>query len=569
MNTLRSEQISKHLYCAMSVIILCLLFICIPLIVNSTQSYLKAVRTSDELHALQEVAILANKISKERAPANKVLSSTPEEIHQRQQELEIYRKEVDQQFEHTAKVLQQVGFPHLSQRLESAVRPSLEQGRLQIDSYAKIPWEQRNAQALDQAIAAMFKAWDNCRIILKGVVIASNTTSTSTSQNNFISQILFLSDLRDQAGRAASTIMAYVTFDQPIPAANLTRAMQVQYRIHYLWDLIGTLQPEEDKTEEFNRLHNAVDTVFIQKGLPIVSSLVEESIQQVPYHLTGTELTNAMVDKFATVVDLQSHLLEYSNQVAEREKSSHLQQLLWTVLLSFVSLGAAIATMIFARKSVFQPLIEARQILFTLSENGDTKALSSNAHTKSESLFTAIQRLQQMLQQRDALEFRLKNIAHSDPLTGLANRFALEEYTRFLESHPSQFSQTCLMIIDIDHFKQVNDQYGHIIGDEVIQFVAQCLKDNVRTSDLLVRYGGDEFLVLIENIDFDNARKIADKIRSEVEGAYILSENGDQIQVSVSVGGAIGAQSWISLFTKADKALFVAKGQGRNAVAEV
>lgn len=567
MNTLRSEQISKHLYCAMSVIILCLLFICIPLIVNSTQSYLKAVRTSDELHALQEVAILANKISKERAPANKVLSSTPEEIHQRQQELEIYRKEVDQQFEHTAKVLQQVGFPHLSQRLESAVRPSLEQGRLQIDSYAKIPWEQRNAQALDQAIAAMFKAWDSCRTILKGVVIASNTTSTS--QNNFISQILFLSDLRDQAGRAASTIMAYVTFNQPIPAANLTRAMQVQYRIHYLWDLIGTLQPEEDKTEEFNRLHNAVDTVFIQKGLPIVSSLVEESIQQVPYHLTGTELTNAMVDKFATVVDLQSYLLEYSNQVAEREKSSHLQQLLWTVLLSFVSLGAAIATMIFARKSVFQPLIEARQILFTLSENGDTKALSSNAHTKSESLFTAIQRLQQMLQQRDALEFRLKNIAHSDPLTGLANRFALEEYTRFLESHPSQFSQTCLMIIDIDHFKQVNDQYGHIIGDEVIQFVAQCLKDNVHTSDLLVRYGGDEFLVLIENIDFDNARKIADKIRSEVEGAYILSENGDQIQVSVSVGVAIGAQSWISLFTKADKALFVAKGQGRNAVAEV
>jgi diguanylate cyclase (GGDEF)-like protein len=567
MNTLRSEQISKHLYCAMSVIILCLLFICIPLIVNSTQSYLKAVRTSDELHALQEVAILANKISKERAPANKVLSSTPEEIHQRQQELEIYRKEVDQQFEHTAKVLQQVGFPHLSQRLESAVRPSLEQGRLQIDSYAKIPWDHRNAQALDQAIAAMFKAWDSCRTILKGVVIASNTTSTS--QNNFISQILFLSDLRDQAGRAASTIMAYVTFNQPIPAANLTRAMQVQYRIHYLWDLIGTLQPEEDKTEEFNRLHNAVDTVFIQKGLPIVSRLVEESVQQVPYHLTGTELTNAMVDKFATVVDLQSYLLEYSNQVAEREKSSHLQQLLWTVLLSFVSVGAAIATMIFARKSVFQPLIEARQILFTLSENGDTKALSSNAHTKSESLFTAIQRLQQMLQQRDALEFRLKNIAHSDPLTGLANRFALEEYTRFLESHPSQFSQTCLMIIDIDHFKQVNDQYGHIIGDEVIQFVAQCLKDNVRTSDLLVRYGGDEFLVLIENIDFDNARKIADKIRSEVEDAYILSENGDQIQVSVSVGVAIGAPSWISLFTKADKALFVAKGQGRNAVAEV
>ncbi|ATO18962.1 GGDEF domain-containing protein [Acinetobacter sp. LoGeW2-3] len=567
MNTLRSEQISKHLYWAMSVIILCLLLICIPLIVNSTQRYLEAVRTSDELHALQEVAILANKISKERAPANKVLSSTPEDIQQRQQELEIYRKEVDQQFEHTAEVLQQVGFPHLSQRLERVVRPSLEQGRLQIDLYAKTPWNQRSAKALDHAIGAMFKVWDSCRTLLKGVVIASN--KTSTAQNNFIPQILFLSDLRDQAGRAASTIMPYVTFGQQIPATSLTRAVQIQYRIHYLWDLIGTLQPEQDKTEEFNRLHNAVDTVFIQKGLPIISSLMDESSQQVPYHLAGTELTNAMVDKFVTVVDLQTYLLDYSNQVAEQEKSSHLQHLLWTILLSLVSLSAAIATMIFARKSVFQPLIEARQILFTLSENGDAQPLSSNARSKSDSLFAAIQKLQQMLQQREALEFRLKNIAHSDPLTGLANRFALEEYTRFLESHPSQFSQTCLMIIDIDHFKQVNDQYGHIVGDEVIQFVAQCLKDNVRTSDLLVRYGGDEFLVLIENIDLYNAHIIANKIRSQVADACILSDTGEQIQVSVSIGLAIGAQSWISLFTKADKALFMAKGRGRNAVVDV
>ena len=107
----------------------------------------------------------------------------------------------------------------------------------------------------------------------------------------------------------------------------------------------------------------------------------------------------------------------------------------------------------------------------------------------SDSLFAAIQKLQQMLQERDALEFRLKNIAHSDSLTGLSNRFALEEYIRFLENQPGQLSQTCLMIIDIDHFKQVNDQYGHIIGDQVIQLVAERLKANVRATDLLVRYG--------------------------------------------------------------------------------
>ncbi|MEE1123115.1 MAG: GGDEF domain-containing protein, partial [Acinetobacter pseudolwoffii] len=187
----------------------------------------------------------------------------------------------------------------------------------------------------------------------------------------------------------------------------------------------------------------------------------------------------------------------------------------------------------------------------------------------SDSLFAAIQKLQQMLQERDALEFRLKNIAHSDSLTGLSNRFALEEYIRFLENQPSQLSQTCLMIIDIDHFKQVNDQYGHIIGDQVIQLVAERLKANVRATDLLVRYGGDEFLVLIENIEMDQALIVADKIRAEVAERYILTALGDEIQISVSIGVAIGAVSWMALLSNADDALFKAKAKGRNVVAEV
>jgi len=173
------------------------------------------------------------------------------------------------------------------------------------------------------------------------------------------------------------------------------------------------------------------------------------------------------------------------------------------------------------------------------------------------------------LQERDALEFRLKNIAHSDSLTGLSNRFALEEYIRFMENQPGQLSQTCLMIIDIDHFKQVNDQYGHIIGDQVIRLVAERLQANVRATDLLVRYGGDEFLVLIENIQMQQALIVADKIRAEVAERHIVTAAGDEIQISVSIGVAIGARSWIALLSNADDALFAAKAKGRNAVAEV
>ena len=124
------------------------------------------------------------------------------------------------------------------------------------------------------------------------------------------------------------------------------------------------------------------------------------------------------------------------------------------------------------------------------------------------------------------------------------------------------------MVIDIDHFKQVNDIYGHLMGDQVIQFVAEKLKENIRTSDLLVRYGGDEFIVLIENVGMERALKIAEKIRSEIYEAKPLDNvRCPDLKVSISIGVAIGATSWMALLEKADRALFQAKEQGKNKVA--
>ena len=238
------------------------------------------------------------------------------------------------------------------------------------------------------------------------------------------------------------------------------------------------LQPEHDKTEEFKVLHQAVYNEFLAKGLLIVERLMNESIYHRPYYLTGTQLTEAIVDKFSTVVELQNYLLKYSVEKAIIEKHKAQNILLTTVGISLISIFAALFTMIYARKRVFSPLIQAREILFDLSHSSirpnpmDTKDQPANMY----SLFTAIQQLKQTLQQRDALEFRLKNIAHLDSLTGVANRYALNEYIKVLENQQTQFSETCLMVIDIDHFKQVNDVYGHLMGDQVIQFVAEKLK---------------------------------------------------------------------------------------------
>ena len=568
MREIRSEYLSQKLYIAMSIIILSLCSLSIPLIVKSYRDYNKTNQALTEIQALQAVADLANKISRERAPANKLMSSNQQDFAKHVFELKLYRLTVDEQMKKTLEVLKHSNLPNLDLSLFDRLDEALMQGRQQVDAYAALPREQRNAETMDQAILKMFNAWDRSHDVLKDVIAVSEGKDTAVS--NFYVQILLLADLRDQAGRAASNVMAHVAFKQPIPETNLARSLQTRKQVMYLWELIDTLQPERDKTEEFKVLHQAVYNEFLAKGLLIVERLMNESIYHRPYYLTGTQLTEAIVDKFSTVVELQNYLLKYSVEKAIIEKHKAQNILLTTVGISLISIFAALFTMIYARKRVFSPLIQAREILFDLSHSSirpnpmDTKDQPANMY----SLFTAIQQLKQTLQQRDALEFRLKNIAHLDSLTGVANRYALNEYIKLLENQPTQFSETCLMVIDIDHFKQVNDVYGHLMGDQVIQFVAEKLKENIRTSDLLVRYGGDEFIVLIENVGMERALKIAEKIRSEIyEAKSVDNVRCPDLKVSISIGVAIGATSWMALLEKADRALFQAKEQGKNKVA--
>ena len=568
MREIRSEYLSQKLYIAMSIIILSLCSLSIPLIVKSYRDYNKTNQALTEIQALQAVADLANKISRERAPANKVMSSNQQDFAKHVLELKLYRLTVDEQIQKTLAVLKHSNLPNLDLSLFDRLDEALMQRRQQVDAYAALPREQRNAETMDQAILKMFNAWDRSHDVLKDVIAVSEGKDTAVS--NFYVQILLLADLRDQAGRAASNVMAHVAFKQPIPETNLARSLQTRKQVMYLWELIDTLQPERDKTEEFKVLHQAVYNEFLAKGLLIVERLMNESIYHRPYYLTGTQLTEAIVDKFSTVVELQNYLLKYSVEKAIIEKHKAQNILLTTVGISLISIFAALFTMIYARKRVFSPLIQAREILFDLSHSSirpnpmDTKDQPANMY----SLFTAIQQLKQTLQQRDALEFRLKNIAHLDSLTGVANRYALNEYIKLLENQPTQFSETCLMVIDIDHFKQVNDVYGHLMGDQVIQFVAEKLKENIRTSDLLVRYGGDEFIVLIENVGMERALKIAEKIRCEIyEAKSVDSVRCPDLKVSISIGVAIGATSWMALLEKADRALFQAKEQGKNKVA--
>ena len=167
---------------------------------------------------------------------------------------------------------------------------------------------------------------------------------------------------------------------------------------------------------------------------------------------------------------------------------------------------------------------------------------------------------------RNALAYRLAvERALRDPLTGALNRAALEEALhREVEVARRQGTQLAVLVIDIDHFKTVNDTHGHRFGDDVLRTVAHTVNDTIRRSDALYRYGGEEFMVIASHTQPIGAQQLAERIRSNV--AAIGTYGGRQMQVTVSVGiaGLRAGESGDALFQRADRALYRAKENGRN-----
>lgn len=165
----------------------------------------------------------------------------------------------------------------------------------------------------------------------------------------------------------------------------------------------------------------------------------------------------------------------------------------------------------------------------------------------------------------------LCDLSLKDPLTGLHNR---RYFNAVVESEIDRVARTgeaaLLLMIDIDHFKRVNDTHGHQVGDRVLQAVAHAIRSCMRPMDTVARYGGEEFAVVLPACQFSFGDRVAERVRDAVRDASIALDSAQQLSVSVSIGGAYAIQ-WIRSTSalwidRADAQLYHAKTEGRNRV---
>ncbi len=159
------------------------------------------------------------------------------------------------------------------------------------------------------------------------------------------------------------------------------------------------------------------------------------------------------------------------------------------------------------------------------------------------------------------LEFR----ANYDPLTGIMNRAALHDMFNFVSKDPF-FWPISLIMFDLDNFKEINDTYGHNVGDMVLKKVAETIKRHLRRSDIFARWGGEEFVILLPHTDLRGAVKVAEKLRRALEELEIPQLKGRKITASFGVSELRQGESLEEAILRADKALYEAKAKGKNRV---
>lgn len=202
---------------------------------------------------------------------------------------------------------------------------------------------------------------------------------------------------------------------------------------------------------------------------------------------------------------------------------------------------------------------------------GAVDYLSKNrlsTETLAEAIDDAILNWRQM-QQSKADQEDLERMANSDALTKLHNKQSILRTLDEQMKHAKRYQEPLgVIMLDIDHFREVNNQYGHIIGDDVLEKIAYLVRHTIRDADIAGRYGGEEFLIVLPQTDLSSAMEVAERIRKTIETAEMTDSQGSVFGITVSQGLASYRpdEAQRSCISRADKALYEAKAKGRNRV---
>ncbi|MBY0557206.1 MAG: sensor domain-containing diguanylate cyclase [Burkholderiaceae bacterium] len=542
------------------------------------RDYQAAERGLQALQLLELAMHAAEKLSAERGPANAVLGDSYPATPAKQEALRNARNNTNAAL---LKLRQQLASDvddvvgskaHQMAPLELA----LHEARRSVDQLAAQPPPGRTPVLLDATVERMFA------LVPLALDTVTETTRASEQAYPRVARALVKAhlavELREYAGRLGSALTVPLATGTPLSIEQQQRLHFLRGRLEQLRQLIKMANNEVDQSPRVQQAVTRMDAEYFEHGQAIVAGVEQRSHQGLRYDMDTAQFAQRYVPTMTPILALRDALLQEAQARARVDFDRARNELRWAMLTGAAILLVLVTLLVIVRRRVVAPLLRATRAVVRLG-NGDYTPPSRISRRQDEigDMLRALATLrengmerQRLEQERARLIEELKTRADTDYLTGILNRraFATAGNLR-LRGAREQDESLAVILFDVDHFKSVNDRYGHDAGDQVLIRITEVVRATLRDGEILARYGGEEFVVMPTYCGLEAARALAERLRVVIENESLILSDGQRLRVTASFGVAVahGLHAALDdLFHSADLALYRAKRNGRNRV---
>lgn len=538
-----------------------------------------ADQASQALQDFRLALVAAEMASRERGPANAVMGQGASASAMLRQHLVLARGRTDAAFAALQAMLQvRVADPRYAtaQSHFDHARRQLQVGRAHVDGVARLPPSQADAEVIRVAVAAMAAVIPE--LMPAAEAAADGLQRAAPAIGGEAQAVKMAADLREQAGLLGSHLTAALALQRPLTRDEQLTLARTRGRIDQLREQLALRQEGQVTPPVLRSAWTQVQVSYFQTGLTMVEAVIRQGEQRGDYGQRPAGFAERYVPQMDAIVVLRDRLLGDISASVVREAQAARQALALTAGVTAASLLLLVLMLGTLQRRLLQPLGATIRVLHGMARGDYTRTLPEVRHRdEMAEVVQAVKTLRQhaLLQQareqeRSALIARLNLRSNTDFLTGLPNRRCfVHTAQRLLEGTSLAGRPAALVLLDIDHFKSVNDRFGHETGDQALVHVARGIHAVIRPADLAARLGGEEFVVLLEGADGEQARQFAERLREHLCAQRLPLADGVELAVTASLGVALhqgGVDDLDGLLKRADAAMYRAKAAGRNCV---
>jgi diguanylate cyclase (GGDEF)-like protein len=540
-------------------------------------AYRRGARSVDAVRVVQLTMMAMEKVSIERGPSNALMGGESQALPALRKRLGEARRDSDEALFRVLDSLRQesdVRYAPAIRKIE-AVRQALGPARDRVDQQVGLVKWQRSSRDISEAVDGMVAL---IPMMVSSVAdLSSIAIQADPEVLDGLTGMRVASSLREYAGQVGSKFTAPVIMQRPLTKNEVIEIGKLYGRIEQLRTLLDIQMRAYKDNPAFRAALSDLDTQYFGQGFPFLDGLLQTGLISGSYEVNTAELAARYVPPMGSILRLRDVILVDLIREAEVRHRQAFNLLIGAITMTLFAFVFFFMLLYLVRQRVLRPVLKATQLVVGLAE-GNHDAPIPQARHKDEigDMLRALHVLKarsleriSLADERETLIQQLQLSSNTDFLTGVLNRRAFFAHSEQQLAIAQRYGRNlALVLLDIDHFKRFNDNYGHLVGDGILRNAVQKIAQLLRKMDVFARYGGEEFIILLPESDLEQGVAVAEKLRVMLAAEAFALEDGRELGITASFGvSALGAgESLDQLIRQADEALYAAKHKGRNRV---